>query len=164
QPVGSMEKMEVHQKALLHRAFSIFIFNDKGELLLQKRASNKYHSGGLWTNTCCSHPTPGSDTLQDAAKRLQEEMGFSTGLEKAFNFIYKAPFENGLTEYEFDHVLIGSYNGKISPNPDEVDDFCFKPLDDIKNSLQSHADKYTAWFRIALPKVEAYLARQASGQ
>ncbi|MCW3093079.1 MAG: isopentenyl-diphosphate delta-isomerase [Ferruginibacter sp.] len=157
QPVGRMEKMEVHQKALLHRAFSIFIFNGKGELLLQKRAANKYHSAGLWTNACCSHPAPGTDTLQAAVKRLQEEMGFSTPLEKAFDFIYKAPFENGLTEYEFDHVLIGTYNGKIVPNPNEVADFCFKPLEDIRNSLQSHADKYTAWFKIALPKVEAHI-------
>ncbi|MEO6549356.1 MAG: isopentenyl-diphosphate Delta-isomerase [Ferruginibacter sp.] len=158
QPVGRMEKMEVHQKALLHRAFSIFIFNDKGELLLQKRAANKYHSAGLWTNACCSHPTPGEDTLQSAIKRLQEEMGFTTPLWKAFDFIYKAPFDNGLTEYEFDHVLIGKYNGKILPNPNEVADFCFKPLEDVKNSLQSHSDKYTTWFKIALPKVEAYIA------
>ena len=108
-PIGIMEKIEVHQKALLHRAFSVFIFNSKGEMLLQKRANNKYHSPGLWTNACCSHPSPGQDTLEAATKRLQEEMGFTTAIEKVFDFIYKAPFDNGLTEYEFDHVFIGTY-------------------------------------------------------
>ena len=157
-PTGTMEKMEVHQKALLHRAFSVFIFNDKGEMLLQKRAANKYHSAGLWTNACCSHPAPGTDTLQAAGMRLQEEMGFTTELKKIFDFIYKAPFENGLTEHEFDHVFVGKYSGVIKPDPNEVSDYCFKSIDDIRNSLQSHADKYTYWFKIAFPKLEAYLA------
>src|SRR6478735_7868072 len=107
--VGIMEKMEVHQKALLHRAFSVFIFNDKGEMLLQKRAEKKYHSGGLWTNACCSHPQPGEDTMESANNRLREEMGFNTALHKAFTFVYKAPFENGLTEHEYDHVFVGSF-------------------------------------------------------
>ncbi len=157
-PAGRMEKMKAHQKALLHRAFSIFIFNGKGEMLLQKRAANKYHSAGLWTNACCSHPQPGEDTLMAAGKRLQEEMGFTTTLVKAFDFIYKAPFDNGLTEYEFDHVLVGTYTGEIIPNPDEVDDFCFKPVKQIKESLQFSADKYTAWFKIAFPKMERHIA------
>ncbi|MEP7141849.1 MAG: isopentenyl-diphosphate Delta-isomerase [Ferruginibacter sp.] len=161
QPIGTMEKMEVHQKALLHRAFSVFIFNDKGEMLLQKRSDNKYHSAGLWTNACCSHPRPGTDTLQAAGERLQEEMGFSTDLEKVFDFIYKTPYDNGLTEYEFDHVLVGRYSGVISPNPDEVADFCFKPVTEIKDSLKSHSDKYTAWFKIAFPKLEAYIKKLA---
>jgi isopentenyl-diphosphate Delta-isomerase len=159
--IGTMEKIEVHQKALLHRAFSVFIFNDKGEMLLQKRAVEKYHSGGLWTNACCSHPQPATETLQSAGKRLYEEMGFTTSLKKAFDFIYKAPFDNGLTEYEFDHVFVGMYNGEIKPNPGEVADFCFKPVPDIKNELLSHADKYTVWFKIAFPKVEAYIANLA---
>jgi len=162
QPVGRMEKLEVHQKALLHRAFSVFIFNNKGEMLMQKRALNKYHSAGLWTNACCSHPQPGTETLLAAGERLLEELGFNTPLEKAFDFIYKAPFDNGLTEYEFDHVFVGTYDGKIIPNPDEIADFCFKPVADIKNSLQSHADKYTVWFKIAFPKLEAYIASLAS--
>ncbi|MEO6729714.1 MAG: isopentenyl-diphosphate Delta-isomerase [Ferruginibacter sp.] len=162
QQVGTMEKMEVHQKALLHRAFSIFIFNEKGEMLLQKRAANKYHSAGLWTNACCSHPQPGTETLQAAYERLQEEMGFTTTLKKAFHFIYTAPFDNGLTEHEFDHVFVGTHAGNIIPNPDEVADFCFKPVNDIKHSMQLHADKYTAWFQIAFPKVEAYIAKPAS--
>jgi isopentenyl-diphosphate Delta-isomerase len=154
---GTMEKMEVHQKALLHRAFSVFVFNDKGEMLLHKRADKKYHSGGLWTNACCSHPRPGEETAVAAALRLQEEMGFNTTLTKAFDFIYKAPFDNGLTEHEFDHVFIGTYEGKILPNAEEVSDYCFKSVEEIKNSIQSHPQKYTEWFKIAFPKMEAYL-------
>jgi isopentenyl-diphosphate delta-isomerase len=114
--IGAMEKMEAHEKALLHRAFSIFIFNKKGEMLLQKRSAKKYHSAGLWTNTCCSHPQPDEDILQSATKRLREEMGFDTTIIKAFDFIYNAPFDNGLTEYEFDHVFIGHYDGAVIPN------------------------------------------------
>ncbi len=160
-PLGTMGKMEVHQKALLHRAFSVFIFNEKGEMLLQKRAANKYHSAGLWTNACCSHPRPGSNTMEAAVQRLQEEMGFVTVLEKVFDFIYKTPFDNGLTEYEFDHVFIGTYGGNVDPDPMEVADYCFMPVDEIKNSMQSHADKYTAWFKIAFPKIEDYIASTA---
>ena len=156
-PTGTMEKMEVHQKALLHRAFSIFVFNDKGEMLLHKRADKKYHSGGLWTNACCSHPKPEEETAAAAAIRLQEEMGFNTKLTKAFDFIYKAAFDNGLTEHEFDHVFIGTYEGDILPNPEEVSDYCFKPVEEIKNSIQFHPQKYTEWFKIAFPKMEAYL-------
>ena len=113
---GTMEKMEAHEKAILHRAFSVFIFNAKGELLLQQRATDKYHSGGLWTNSCCSHPRPGEDTLRAAYRRLREEMGFETELQKVFDFVYKASFENGLTEYEFDHVFVGEYDGIIEPD------------------------------------------------
>jgi isopentenyl-diphosphate delta-isomerase len=160
-PTGRMEKMAAHQKALLHRAFSVFIFNHKGEMLLQKRALNKYHSAGLWTNACCSHPQPGTLTSEAASIRLQEEMGFSTSLEKAFDFIYMAPFDNGLTEYEFDHVFIGTYDGDIIPNPDEVADFCFKSIAEIRQSLQHHGDKYTVWFKIAFPKLEAYINQLA---
>ena len=157
QPVGSMEKMEVHQKALLHRAFSIFIFNSRGEMLLHKRADKKYHSGGLWTNACCSHPRPGEDTLAAAEKRLREEMGIVTPLTKAFDFVYRADFDNGLTEYEFDHVFAGTYNGEIFPDGEEVSDYCFKTIAEIKSSIQSHPQKYTEWFKIAFPKMELYL-------
>ena len=160
-PTGTMEKIEVHKKAMLHRAFSVFIFNDKGEMLLQKRASKKYHSGGLWTNSCCSHPQPGEDTMAAANKRLQEEMGFSTSLTKAFTFIYKASFENGLTEHEYDHVFVGSFNGLIRPNPDEVDDYCNQSLDQLKQSLKTHPHHFTEWFKIALPKLETYLNTMA---
>ena len=157
-PTGTMEKMEVHQKALLHRAFSVFIFNSKGDMLLHQRASNKYHSGGLWTNACCSHPREGQQTIEAAERRLQEEMGFTIPLKKAFNFTYKAALDNGLTEYEYDHVFIGTYDGAIDPDEDEVKDFCFVSMDEIKTSFQSHPQKYTEWFKIAFPRVEEYLA------
>ncbi|MEI7735084.1 MAG: isopentenyl-diphosphate Delta-isomerase [Ferruginibacter sp.] len=157
-PVGTIGKMEAHQKALLHRAFSVFIFNSKGEMLLQQRAVSKYHSGGLWTNACCSHPYQGQETLFAAEKRLQEEMGFTVTLNKAFDFVYKAPFDNGLTEYEFDHVFTGTYEGVIAPDASEVADYCYMSMSDIKNSIQSHPQKYTEWFKIAFPKMESYLA------
>jgi isopentenyl-diphosphate delta-isomerase len=153
EPIGTMEKMEAHRKALLHRAFSVFIFNAKGEMLLQQRAKNKYHSAGLWTNACCSHPFPGEDIKAAAQRRLQEELGIVTPISKAFDFIYRASFDNGLTEFEFDHVFIGSYNGPIFPDKNEVSDYCFKSLDEIHTSLLSHPSKYTDWFRIAFPKV-----------
>ena len=157
-PIGTIEKMEAHQKALLHRAFSVFIFNTKGEMLLQQRALDKYHSGGLWTNACCSHPYNGQETQAAAEKRLQEEMGFTTVLTKVFDFIYKAPFDNGLTEHEFDHVFTGTYDGAIVPDKSEVEDFCFMSMEDIKESLRLHPQKYTVWFKIAFPKMESYLA------
>lgn len=157
-PTGTAEKMEAHEQALLHRAYSVFIFNSKGEMLLQQRALKKYHSGGLWTNACCSHPYEGEDTKTAAEKRLQEEMGFTLSLTKAFEFVYKAPFENGLTEYEYDHVFIANFEGTVIPNTDEVMDFCYMSLDDIKKSIQSHPHKYTEWFKIAFPKLEEYLA------
>ena len=162
EPIGIMEKMEVHQKALLHRAFSIFVFNSKGEMLLQKRAAEKYHSAGLWTNACCSHPSPGEETLAAAEARLQEEMGIRIALKKAFDFIYKAAFENGLTEHEFDHVFIGHYDGAIFPNTAEVSDYCYKSTEEIKDSIQSHPEKYTEWFKIAFPKVEEYLKKKSN--
>ena len=111
--IGIMEKMKAHQQGSLHRAFSVFIFNKKGEMLLQQRALNKYHSGGLWTNACCSHPLPGEETIAAAKRRLQEELGFEIPVEKVFDFVYKADFDNGLTEHEFDHVYVGEFEGKI---------------------------------------------------
>jgi isopentenyl-diphosphate delta-isomerase len=157
EPVGTMEKMEAHRKALLHRAFSVFIFNTKGEMLLQQRAKNKYHSGGLWTNACCSHPAPGEDVKSAALRRLQEELGFTTALSKIFDFTYQSAFDNGLTEFEFDHVFIGTYNQGILPNKDEVIDYCFKPMEEIQSSLVSHPSKYTSWFLIAFPLVSKWI-------
>lgn len=156
--VGTMEKMEAHRQALLHRAFSVFIFNSRGEMLLQRRALTKYHSGGLWTNACCSHPRPGEAVEAAATRRLQEELGFVTPLEAAFSFTYKAPFDNGLTEYEFDHVLTGLYDGIIEPVPEEVCEVCHMPMDDIRADLLAHPGKYTEWFRIAFPRLEEYMA------
>jgi isopentenyl-diphosphate delta-isomerase len=156
QQIGTMEKMEAHQKGLLHRAFSIFIFNSKGGLLLQQRAVGKYHNGGLWTNTCCSHPLPGEDVLSAANRRLLEEMGFTTSLSPAFNFIYNATFANGLTEHEYDYVFTGTYDGKITINESEVSDYCFKTINDIQDSIQIHPQKYTEWFKIAFPQIKVF--------
>ena len=153
EPVGAMEKMEVHQKALLHRAFSIFIFNSKNELLLQQRALDKYHSAGLWSNTCCSHPTPGEDICAAAEKRLMEEMGIEVPLQHAFHFIYKAEFENQLTEHEFDHVFVGRYDGEVAPNLQEVCNFASQPVDYILKEMQTHPEKFTVWFKIILPRL-----------
>lgn len=158
EPIGFMEKLAAHQQAILHRAISVFIFNKKGEMLVQQRAQQKYHSGGLWTNACCSHPAPGETIENAASRRLQEELGFSTALKKIFHFMYTATFKNGLTENEFDHVFIGTYNGNIQPNKDEVMDYCFMSMEDIKNSIVTHPQKYTEWFKIALPQIETYLA------
>ncbi len=157
-PIGAMEKMEAHYSGSLHRAFSIFIFNSKGEMLIQQRADAKYHSGGLWTNACCSHPVPGEDIAEAAQRRLHEELGFNTLLTKAFSFTYYAAFANGLIENEFDHVFTGSYDGEVFPVANEVKDYCYMSMSAIKNSIQSHSAKYTEWFKIAFPKVEEYLA------
>lgn len=157
EPVGTMEKMEAHRKALLHRAFSVFIFNQQGEMLLQQRAMSKYHSAGLWTNACCSHPKPGEATEAGAARRLREELGFSVPLTRAFSFTYKADFDNGLTENEFDHVFLGIYGGKIDPNPAEVMDYAYKSPEAIRQELQETPEKYTAWFIIAFPELEQHL-------
>jgi isopentenyl-diphosphate delta-isomerase len=159
--IGTMEKMAAHQSPQLHRAFSVFLFDDKNRMLLQQRAFSKYHSGGLWTNTCCSHPYPGEEVSVAAARRLKEEMGMEAALEKAFHFTYQASFENGLHEYEFDHVFIGKVQStSIHPDPDEVAGFCFKSMEEIQADMQMSGHKYTAWFKIALPFLEAYLAKK----
>ena len=156
--IGIMEKMQAHREGKLHRAFSVFIFNDKGEMLLQQRALNKYHSAGLWTNACCSHPKPNETTITAATRRLQEELGFVTTLEKLFDFTYKASFDNGLTEYEFDHVFSGNYNGTIKMNAAEVHDFCYRSVAEIESNLNSHPQKFTEWFKIAFPLVKKSLS------
>lgn len=153
QALGVMEKMEAHRKGLLHRAFSVFVFNSNGELLLQQRAHDKYHSAGLWTNTCCSHPRPGEDTLAAAHRRLQEEMGFDTLLEFKTSFIYNTPFDNHLTEHEFDHVFIGVYDQAPRINPSEVADFKWVSLAHIKSDIQAHPETYTSWFKIVMHNV-----------
>jgi len=153
---GTAGKMEAHQKGLLHRAFSIFVFNSKGEMLVQQRALGKYHSGGLWTNACCSHPRPGEKTEVAARRRLKEEMGFVAPLTEIFDFIYKAEFVNGLAEYEFDHVYVGEYNGGIIADEFEIMDFCFLPMPEIRNRITHNPEKFTAWFHIAFPKIEQW--------
>jgi isopentenyl-diphosphate delta-isomerase len=154
QPVGVEEKLRAHQcGGRLHRAFSIFVFNAAGELLLQRRAQGKYHFGGLWTNTCCGHPRPGETIEQAAVRRLQEEMGFKTPLHKAFTFIYKAHDEpSGLTEQEFDHVLIGSHAGEPSPDSAEVEDWRWLSLKKLRDEIGRNPQDYTPWFHHALTK------------
>jgi len=151
--LGVMEKILAHQKALLHRAFSIFIFNERGQLLLQQRALSKYHSPGLWTNTCCSHPRPNESTYDAANRRLAEEMGFECELSYQFNFIYKAELDQGLTEHEFDHVFFGMYNGEVKPNPDEVLSFKFVDVQDVLSDMDINPNLYTVWFKIIFNKV-----------
>lgn len=152
-PMGKMEKLEAHQKGVLHRAFSIFIFNDNNELLIQQRAKNKYHSGGLWTNTCCSHPREGESNLDAAKRRLEEEMGMSCELVYGFNFLYKARFEDGLTEHELDHVFFGKSNKLPVINKTEVEDFRYIKLEDLKKDVEVNAAHYTSWLKICLDRV-----------
>jgi isopentenyl-diphosphate Delta-isomerase len=157
--IGIMDKLEAHRQARLHRAFSVFIFNRQGEMLLQQRALHKYHSGGLWTNACCSHPAPGEATADAAARRLQEEMGFGTPLTRIFDFTYRAEFDNGLVEHEYDHVFLGIYSDDIHPDPAEVQDYCHKTLDELKHSIETDPGAFTAWFHIALPLLEKWLLK-----
>jgi isopentenyl-diphosphate delta-isomerase len=155
--IGFEEKIKAHCKAKLHRAFSIFIFNSSGDLLLQKRAKSKYHSGGLWTNTCCGHPRPG-ETLENAARRrLKEEMKIFVPLKKIFSFIYKVKLDKNLFEHEYDWVFIGKFNGKPRPNPKEAENWKWENLDKIKNDLQKNSQNYTFWFKICFAKVKQYL-------
>ena len=151
-PVGLMPKMEAHQKGLLHRAFSVFILDDRGRLLLQQRAAHKYHSPALWTNTVCSHPRQGEGNIEAGIRRLKEEMGFSAPLQEVFSFIYKAEFDNGLTEHELDHVLIGKFNGKVQPNPEEVMDYKWVYLSELVEEIQKNPGHFTAWFKIIFEK------------
>jgi isopentenyl-diphosphate delta-isomerase len=154
--IGVMEKMEAHKQAVLHRAFSVFLFNPQGKMLLQQRALTKYHSAGLWTNTCCSHPRPG-ETLENAVtRRLIEEMGITTKVFKAFDFIYQAELPDNLNEYEFDHVFIGNYDADVRPNHLEVANFVYQSIEEVEANLESHPEKYTVWFKIAFPKVVAW--------
>ena len=155
--IGLMPKMEAHEKAILHRAFSVFIFNEDDELMLQRRAFNKYHSPGLWTNTCCSHQRDGEANIEAGKRRLMEEMGFVTDLEETTSFIYKAPFDNGLTEHELDHILVGYYSGMPKVNPDEVAEWKWMPLDKIKVDIAINPDQYTEWFKIIFDKFYEYI-------
>ena len=157
--VGLMPKIEAHEKGVLHRAFSIFIFNSKYELLLQKRASSKYHSGGLWTNTCCSHPRDGEDTLDAANRRLEEEMGIKTSLRKVYDFIYKAELDNQLTEHEFDHVFYGVCDRDPILNKDEAEDFKWVDMETLNNDIIKNEDNYTVWFKIAFEYFYNYLKK-----
>ena len=156
--IGTMPKMEAHEKAVLHRAFSVFIFNTENELMLQQRAAHKYHSPLLWTNTCCSHQRVGETNIQAGKRRLMEEMGFVVELKDSISFIYKAPFDNGLTEHEYDHVLIGSYNdAPVIINKEEVADWKWMPLEAVKQDILNHPELYTEWFKIIFDKFYKHL-------
>lgn len=153
-PVGQMEKMEAHLKGDLHRALSILIFNNKGEVLLQQRAFSKYHTPGLWSNTACSHPRPGEVSLEAATRRLREEMGIAAELKESFDFIYKAHFENGLIEHEYDHVFFGTFDGVPAINPEEANDYKWMNPVDLMEDMRSNPEVYTVWFRIIMEKME----------
>ena len=157
EPIGLMNKMEAHEKAVLHRAFSVFVLNDKNEVMLQQRAHHKYHSPLLWTNTCCSHQRAGETNLQAGKRRLYEEMGFNAELKELFHFIYKAPFDNGLTEHELDHVMIGYSNEVPSINPDEVESWKWMKIEDIKEDMIQNPALYTIWFKIIFDEFYHYL-------
>ncbi len=153
QPIGTMEKMEAHHKALLHRAISVFIFNDEGKWLLQQRTYDKYHSKGLWTNTSCSHPFPGEDSLSAANRRLSEEMGMRAELKEIFSFTYKQELENGLTEHEYDHVFIGRSKELPILNPEEVMDFKYITTTDLIKDVEQNPENYTVWFKLIFERV-----------
>ncbi|WP_375605282.1 isopentenyl-diphosphate Delta-isomerase [Flavobacterium davisii] len=155
--IGLMPKLEAHEKALLHRAFSVFILNDKREIMLQQRAHHKYHSPLLWTNTCCSHQREGESNIEAGKRRLQEEMGFTTELKELFHFIYKAPFDNGLTEHELDHVMIGYFNEAPLINPEEVENWKWMSIEAVKENIRLYPGQYTVWFKIIFDEFYHYL-------
>jgi isopentenyl-diphosphate delta-isomerase len=155
--IGLMSKLEAHEKGVLHRAFSVFVLNDKNEIMLQQRAHHKYHSPLLWTNTCCSHQREGETNTQAGTRRLYEEMGFSTEIKALFHFIYKAPFDNGLTEHELDHVMIGYYNENPVINPEEVEDWKWMRIEAVKTDMEVHPHHYTVWFRIIFDEFYHFL-------
>jgi isopentenyl-diphosphate delta-isomerase len=157
-PLGTMEKMEAHRLGVLHRAFSAFVFNSRGELLLHRRALEKYHSGGLWTNTCCSHPRPGESIVEAAQRRLVEEMGMFCQLEPRFSFVYRADLDRGMIEHELDHVLVGYSDVQPEPDAAEVCETKYMPVDQVVADMAKHPNQYTAWFQICLPEVISSLS------
>jgi len=151
---GTMEKMEAHRKALLHRAVSVFVVNSANEWLLQKRAHHKYHSGGLWTNSCCTHPYPGESSEMSAHRRLQEEMGMQCeSLDELFGFIYKEALDNELTEHEYDRIFTGKTDMQPQINPDEVSEWKYIAYPELRNDVQKNPDNYTVWFRLIYERV-----------
>jgi isopentenyl-diphosphate Delta-isomerase len=157
--IGTMEKLEAHQKGVLHRAFSVFVFNDRGEVLMQQRAHGKYHSAGLWTNTCCSHPRDHESTRVGATRRLAEEMGIHCALEHAFTFLYRSDVGQGLIEHELDHVFVGYSEGPAHPAPAEVSDVAWMSLTDLDAALDERPEQFTAWLRLCWPRVKEHLQR-----
>lgn len=154
--IGTCEKLEAHQKGLLHRAFSVFLFNSKGELLIHQRADQKYHTGGLWSNTCCSHPAPDEPIEEGIRRKLIQEMGINTPVKKMFEFSYSAKFDNGLTENELDYVYFGEYNEAPNPNPEEVQAWKYSSFEEIKKEVRNDESRFTPWFKMLLKKVEEH--------
>jgi isopentenyl-diphosphate delta-isomerase len=148
--LGACEKMRAHREGVLHRAFSIFVFDAGGRLLLQRRARTKYHSGGLWSNTCCGHPRPGETTLSAARRRLREEMNFDCELREAFDFLYRAELDDGLVEHEFDHVFVGRFEGAPAPDAAEVEDWRWVSTQELRDGLRRRPHEYSYWLRVAL--------------
>ena len=157
QKIGLMPKQEAHIKGVLHRAFSVFIFNQKNELMLQQRAFHKYHTPGLWANTCCSHQRDGESSIEAGKRRLFEEMGFTADIKETTTFIYKAPFDNGLTEHELDHILVGNFDGDPKINPEEVASWKWMDLEEVKKDIKTNPDIYTPWFKIIFDKFYQHL-------
>lgn len=155
--LGTMDKIAAHKEGRLHRALSVFVMNDNNELLIQQRAEEKYHSGGLWSNTCCSHPANGESSMAAAHRRLEEELGFDCVLQPAFTLRYHAVMDNGLVENEYDHIYHGTYSGIIKPEPAEVRDYRFIALDELEKQMKDKPGQFTAWLQLALPKFIAYL-------
>jgi len=151
--IGTETKSIIHQQGLLHRAFSIFLFNQQGEMLLQKRADSKYHSAGLWTNACCSHPNVRENLDAAAQRRLKEELGISTPLKELFTFTYRAEFGNGMIEHEFDHVFVGNYTGDLLVNPTEISDWRYVNMRSLQRSVNESPEQFTIWFRLAFPRI-----------
>ncbi len=150
--IGEASKEEAHKKGLLHRAFSLFIIHD-GKMLVQRRNQNKYHSGGLWTNACCSHPRINENLEEAVKRRMKEELGVEADFKECFSFVYRYVFENGIIEYEYDHVFISDYSGEIIPDPNEIEEYKWVSCDELADSLRTDPDKYTAWFLIAAPRL-----------
>jgi isopentenyl-diphosphate delta-isomerase len=160
--LGTMEKMEAHVKGELHRAFSVLLFNSKGEMLIQRRSDHKYHSAGLWTNTCCSHPRPGESVTEAARRRLREEMGIDLQAEKLYSFIYRTDLEGGLVEHELDHVLVGTFDDEPAINPHEVSEWKYVGLPEIKAAIQEQPEAFTHWFKLILnhPEINSLIPVQ----
>jgi isopentenyl-diphosphate delta-isomerase len=158
--LGTMEKMKAHKDGILHRAFSVFVLNNNNELLIQQRATTKYHSAGLWSNTCCSHPIPDESTMAGAHRRLREEMGFDCPLKELFTLRYKAQVDKGLIENEYDHIYFGYYDEAIHINPDEVSAFKYIPIDELEQWMTNAPALFTPWLHLAFPKIKAYVSTQ----
>lgn len=156
---GTMEKLRAHELGLLHRAFSVFLLNDRGEMLLQQRAEGKYHSPGLWSNTCCSHPRPGESVAAAAVRRLQEEMGLACPLHPLHAFVYRAEFSNGLTEHEYDHVFVGRCNAEPVLNPEEVQAWRYISLDELDAELRDAPERYSVWLALCFREVAPLLRK-----